>query len=160
MQRHRFVAIVLTAIFCLSGCNFFDPNGDVSGSVFIVTAGNGSYKLGLVKVYFCPEDAIKKALDPIQADFSKEDLANFQKAMDLERKYRDASMAAVAAEAKQLSAIDGLKKLMPEVTDCKTHADQFADDTPDGSFEEGPNSAPTAPTSPPIPAGAPSITTP
>jgi hypothetical protein len=31
---------------------------------------------------------------------------------------------------------------------------------PDGSFEEGPNSAPTAPTSPPIPAGAPSITTP
>lgn len=120
---------IITALFIFSllGCNFFDLNGDVNGSVFIVTAGDGSYKLGLVKVYFCLEDDIKKALDPIAAEFPKQDELNFQAAIKGENDNSDALRSEATMVAKVGESLDGLKKIKTEADESNQKADEFAD---------------------------------
>lgn len=69
-MRNTITTGLLTIVLFLSGCSFFDPNGDLTGSVFIVTSGAESYKLALVKVYFCDVNDIKSEIAQDQQEFN------------------------------------------------------------------------------------------
>ena len=55
MKVSQFFIFALLCALCLSACK---KDVEVSGEVFIVTAGAGNYKLGLVQVAAIPEDII------------------------------------------------------------------------------------------------------
>ena len=100
----------ITLCLLLSGCTKVDPNGDVNGSVFIVTAGAGSYKFGLVKVYFCPEEDLIKELKPISDEFAKQDKDKYASAIQTEADSVTATRTLETALAKQAAAGTEMKK--------------------------------------------------
>lgn len=88
----------------LSACTKPDPNGDLSGSVFVVTAGAGAYKLALVKLYFCDENDVKDDLKAIANEFLHQDSDIFNSATKAESDNEAAKKTLAAANAKLANA--------------------------------------------------------
>jgi hypothetical protein len=104
-RRRGFLSpAALMFVFLLSACSKPDPNGDVNGSVFVVTAGAGAYKLALVKVYFCGESDVKGDLKTIADDYAHQDNDTFTAATKAESDNEAAKKVVEAANAKLADA--------------------------------------------------------
>jgi hypothetical protein len=64
------IAAGICLCLLLSSCNYIFPNKDITGSVFVVTQGAGTYKLALVKVYFCKEEDVSDEIISLKKDYS------------------------------------------------------------------------------------------
>ena len=70
MSVTRQVALAF-GILIVAGCSMLDPNGTLDGSVFIVTKGHESVKLGLVQVVIIAEKDFAAFLEKIKPETDK-----------------------------------------------------------------------------------------
>jgi hypothetical protein len=105
-KRHRFsfLASAVLVLLLTASCSKPDPNGDISGSVFVVTAGAGAYKLALVKLYFCDANDLKDDLKAIADDYTHQENEAFLAATKAESDNEAAKQSAEAATAKLADA--------------------------------------------------------
>jgi hypothetical protein len=121
----------------LAGCNFTHPEGVLTGSVFVVTSGAGSYKFGLVKVYFVEKSEVDGPFKSIAADFAERDQQNFSAALDAEKSYIAASQAQTSMTSRLGDAVKAEALFFPKTETMKREMDKLALDLEEQEHARG-----------------------